>query len=207
MLQARRVPTDDELVAGLKAGGHAALEEMVRRYEARVFSLARGMTRNESDARDVLQDTFLSVFRKIRSFKGRSSLSTWIYRVAVNAALMTIRRRGGRDRSLSLDEYMPQFEATGHLASNWPARTPRADEALLRGELAGQIRAAIQDLPPAYRVVFALREQEGLSTAETARILKITVPSVKTRLHRARLYLRERLRRYLGDTAPRPRPS
>jgi RNA polymerase sigma-70 factor (ECF subfamily) len=201
MQQARASFTDAQLVASLKQGDPSAFEELLKRYETKVYNLVRGLTRNEADAQDALQETFLSVFRKIGSFKEQSSLATWIYRIAVNSALMTIRKRRKREeRSISLDEYMPKFAGNGHRVVELPDWSPTADEVLLNKELAQHLRESIQALDPAYRTVFILRDQEGLSNEEAAAILKISVAAVKSRLHRARLFLRERIKRYWWGT-------
>lgn len=188
--------SDADLVANLRSRDDAAYEELLRRYEARVYSLARSVTRNETDAQDVLQDTFLSVFRKIDLFKERSSLSTWIYRIAMNTALMKIRKRKQDERMIPLDEYMPKYDETGHRVASMPDWPARGDEVLERKELAAYLRESIGRLEPGYRTVFILRDQEGLSTEEVASILDLSVPAVKSRLHRARLFLRERIKRY-----------
>ncbi|HEU4400562.1 MAG TPA: sigma-70 family RNA polymerase sigma factor [Candidatus Polarisedimenticolia bacterium] len=200
MEQAERQPTDSQLVTSFRGGEPAAFEEILRRYEAKVYSLVRGMTRNDADAQDSLQDTFLQVYRNIASFKGESSLSTWIYRIAVNSALMTIRKRRHDEKSVPIDEYMPQFEEGGHRVAVLPDWSPRADDLLLNKELATHLREAIAALDPEYRTVFVLRDQEGLSNEEVATILDLSVPAVKSRLHRARLFLRERIKRYWWGT-------
>jgi RNA polymerase sigma-70 factor (ECF subfamily) len=194
--------TDAELVPLLKAGEPAAFEEILRRYEGKVFSLVRGLTRNDSDAQDALQDTFLSVYQKIGSFKGESSLSTWIYRVAVNAALMKIRKRKQDDRTVPIDEYLPAFDGAGHVVA-LPDGAPLADQVLLNKELAGYLKESIQALPPDDRAIVILRDQEGMSNEEVAAVMGLSVPAIKSRLHRARLYLRARLSRYRQDVRAR----
>jgi len=199
---------DTTLVSQLKAGRESAFEEVLRRYEKKVYSLVRGLTRNDSDAQDALQETFLSVYRKIGTFKEASSLSTWIYRIAVNAALMTIRRRKRHDRTVSIDEHLPEFDGAGHRVMALPDWSPDAAAILLNKELSQYLRESIQALEPGYRTVFILRDQEGLSNEEVAAILKLSVPAVKSRLHRARLFLRERIKEYWwGSRKPRGRFS
>ncbi len=197
--------SDASLVTSLKRGDTAAFEEILRRYERKVFSLARSLTRNDSDAEDALQETFLSVYAKIRSFKEESSLSTWIYRIAANAALMKIRsRRTREEKTVSIDDYMPKYDKSGHRVAAVPDWPPRGDDVLVRRELAGFLRDSIRALEPEYRTVFILRDQEELSNEEVARILRLSVPAVKSRLHRARLFLRERIKRYWYGTEGRP---
>jgi RNA polymerase sigma-70 factor (ECF subfamily) len=193
----RATLSDAQLVARLKGGDEPAFEEILRRYELKVYSLVRGLTRNEDDAQDALQDTFLSVFRSIGRFKEQSSLSTWIYRIAVNSALMKLRRRRQEDKVVSLDEFMPAFDETGHRVAVVPDWHPAVDQLLLNKELGGLLRKWIGELPPEYRTVFLLRDQEGLDNEEVAAVLKLSVAAVKSRLHRARVYLRERAKRYV----------
>ena len=188
--------TDRQLVARLKQGDETAFEEVLRRYELKVYSLTRGVVHNEDDAQDATQETFLSVFRNIGRFKERSTLSTWIYRIAMNAALMKLRKRR-RDRTIvPIDEYMPSFAEDGHRVAVVPDWHPAVDQVLLNKELAGLLRRWIAELAPEYRSVFLLRDQEGLDNEEVAAILKLSVAAVKSRLHRARLYLRERVKKY-----------
>ena len=192
--------TDAELVPALKAGREDAFEEVVRRYRARVYGLARHLTRNDGDAEDVLQETFLSVYRRIGSFREAASLSTWIYRIAANAALMRIRGRKRRDRTVPIEEFLPKFDRDGHRTASLPDWPRRGDEVLLEKELREHLRGSIRLLAPDYRAVLVLRDVEGLSNAETARVLRISVAAVKSRLHRARLFLRERVKAYWHGT-------
>ena len=187
--------SDGALVAPLKSGEADAFEELLRRYEGKVYGLARSITRNESDAQDALQDAFLSIYRKIGSFKEEASLSTWIYRIATNAALMKVRGRRRDERAIPMEDYMPKYDESGHRAAASPDWPPRGDEELLRGELREILNRSIGELPPDYRTVFVLRDQEGLSTQEVAKVLELSVPAVKSRLHRARLFLRERIKK------------
>ncbi len=193
----RSALSDAQLVPLLKAADEAAYEELLRRYETKIFSLARGLTRNDTDAQDVLQEACLSVFKHIKSFKGQSSLSTWIYRITANAALMRLRGRKKDERSVPIDDYLPQFDDTGHRVAALPDWHPAVDEMLLNKELGGLLRRWISELEPDYRLVFVMRDQEGLSNEEVAAALNLSVPAVKSRLHRARLYLRERAKRYV----------
>ena len=193
----RSALSDEQLIPYLKAGDNAAYEEILRRYQTKIFSLARGLTRNEQDAQDVLQEACLSVFRNIARFKGESSLSTWVYRITVNAALMKVRGRKKDEKSVSIDEYMPRFDDTGHRVAVVPDWHPAVDELLLNKELGDLLRLWIRQLAPDYRTVFVMRDQEGLSNEEVAAALDLSVAAVKSRLHRARLYLRERAKRYV----------
>ena len=192
--------SDTALIAPLKSGEADAFEELLRRYEGKVYGLSRSITRNDSDAQDALQETFLSVYRKIGSFKEEASLSTWIYRIATNAALMKVRGRRRDERTIPMEEYVPQYDERGERAIAQPDWPPRGDEEFLRGELRDVLNRSIGELLPDYRTVFVLRDQEGLNTQEVAKVLGLSVSAVKSRLHRARLFLRERIKRYWMDS-------
>ena len=197
--------TETTLVERLRSGDAAALETLMERFGSRVYRLAHGITRNEADAEEVTQDVFLNLFRKIDSFEGRSALGTWIYRVAANQAL--IKRRGKRfELEVALEEQLPTFLADGHregdrawVLADW-SRTP--EEELLAGEAQAVLDRAIESLPDHYRAVLMLRDVEGLPNDEVAEALGESVATVKSRLHRARLALREQLTRFLAPRIP-----
>ncbi len=192
-----------ELVERLRGGDAAALGALMGRYADRVYRLAHGITRNEADAEEVVQDVFLTLFRKIETFEGRAALGSWLYRVTTNAAL--IKRRGKRDKvEVPLEDHLPTFIPDGHRAgdrgyvlTDW-SKTP--EEELLSRETGALLRRAIDDLPDRYRAVLVLRDVEGLSTEEAADALGESVPSVKSRLHRARMALRERVTRFFAPS-------
>jgi RNA polymerase sigma-70 factor (ECF subfamily) len=186
------------LIERLRGGDPGALESLIERYSDRVYRLAHGITRNRSDAEEVVQDVFLTLFRKIDSFEGRSALGTWIYRVAANAAL--VKRRGKRaEVEVPLEGLLPTFLPDGHregdrpfLLADW-SQNPETE--LLTGETRATLDRALDGLPDHYRAVLVLRDVEGLSTEETAEALGESVGAVKTRLHRARMAMREQLTR------------
>jgi RNA polymerase sigma-70 factor (ECF subfamily) len=192
---------DLALVERLRAGDAAALETLMERYASRVYRLAHGITRNEADAEEVVQDVFLTLFRKIHTFEGWAALGSWIYRVTTNAAL--IKRRGQRtEREVSLDSQLPTFLPYRHragdrdfLLADW-SQTPEAD--LLSRETRAILERAIDGLPDQYRNVLVLRDVEGLSNGEVAEAVGDSMAAVKSRLHRARMVLREELTRHLG---------
>jgi RNA polymerase sigma-70 factor (ECF subfamily) len=199
-------PTLDDaaLVERLRAGDAAALEPLMARYGARLYRVALGITRSHPEAEEVVQDAFLTCVRKIHMFEGRSALGTWLYRVTANAALLRCRARRA-DRSTSLDEHLPAFEADGHrtgerawLLADWSALP---DESLLAGERRRIVEECIERLPASYRAVLVLRDVEALSNEEVAAALDESVAAVKSRLHRARMALRELLTRRLGPDA------
>ncbi|MBI2114189.1 MAG: sigma-70 family RNA polymerase sigma factor [candidate division NC10 bacterium] len=203
--QSPAVPADDLLVAGLRAGDPEAVESLLARYEARIYRLALGITRNSADAEEVCQDVFLNVFRNIEGFEGKSSLGTWIYRIATNAALMKVR---GKSRSLEVpwDEVLPRFSQEGSHLTPVPDWSKDPEAALLQTELRTVLGQALEDLPGEYRAVVLLRDVEGLPTDEAANALGLTVPALKARLHRGRLFLRGRLGEY-AETHGRPTPK
>jgi RNA polymerase sigma-70 factor (ECF subfamily) len=188
-------PSDETLAARTAAGDDSAFEALVARYQRRVFRLACRLT-SETDAPDVLQETFLQTYRHLPSFRGESQFGTWLYRIATNAALMH-RRASARRSAESLDVFLPRFDAEGkHTAT--PAElqvASRADELLDREFLARKAHEVIARLPDLYRDAFVLRDLEEMSTADVARALDIEPASVRQRVHRARLMLRG----YLSD--------
>jgi RNA polymerase sigma-70 factor (ECF subfamily) len=191
-------PSDETLAARAAAGDEHAFEEIVARYQARVFRLAWRLTGNDSDAKDVLQETFLRAYRGLGSFQGRSRFGTWLYRIATNAAL-THRRTRSRRRAEPLDSYLPRFDGTGtHVAT--PAElqvAARAEEALDRRALAEKAMAGLERLPEHYRRALVLRDLEEMPTDQVAEVLGLRPATVRQRVHRARLMLRG----YLGELA------
>jgi RNA polymerase sigma-70 factor, ECF subfamily len=176
------------LVAGLQAGADEAYETLVRTYGGRLLGVARRILHREEDARDALQDAFVSAFRAIGTFDGGSRLITWLHRITVNASLMKLRRTRRRPE-VALEELLPVFDSDARHAlevQDWND----AERAILRGEARSQVRACIERLPIGYRSVLILRDVEELSTEETARALGLAEGAVKTRLHRARQALR-----------------
>jgi RNA polymerase sigma-70 factor (ECF subfamily) len=199
-------PSEGILIARLRARDAGALEILMQRHSSRVFRVAFGITRNEADAEEVVQDVFLSLFEKIGSFEERASLSTWLYRVTTNAALL--RRRGKRrELEVSLEDQLPTFRDDGHragersfLLADWSST---AEAGLASGETQARVRRAIDLLPPHYRAVVMLRDIEELSNEEIAEILAEPVSAVKSRLHRARMALREQLTRAMVSSGAR----
>ena len=185
----------------VRRGESEAAFELVRRYEGKIFRLAQHITQNREDAEDVLQETFMKAYEHLDQFKGDSKFYTWIVRIAVNQALMKLRRRK-TDKSVSLDEQIDTGEDT--ITREIAAWGEDPEQRFSRVELGGILESAIEGLEPLYRSVFVLRDIEELSTEETAEALELSVPAVKSRLLRARLQLRERLTRYFkrkGDDA------
>ena len=189
------------LVAQSREGDTAAFGELVRRYEGKIFRLAQHVTQNREDAEDVLQETFMKAYEHLDQFQGNSKFYTWIVRIAVNQALMKLRRRK-TDKSVSLDETIDTGEDT--MVREIAAWDEDPEQRFSRDELGGILDTAVQSLEPPYRSVFMLRDVDELSTEETAEALGLSVPAVKSRLLRARLQLGEKLTRYFkrkGDDA------
>lgn len=191
--------TDDALVRLAQERDTRAFDELVSRYRDRVYRLAFKILRHEEDAADALQDAFLSAYRGLKNFKSESTFSTWLYRVATNASLMKYRKR--RDDHVSLEQsqsYLPDPEPLA--IPDW-SRQPL--EELLDSETRQVMEEGLRRLPEDLRTVFVLRDEDGHSNAEVAEMLDLTVAAVKSRLHRARIALRDRLDRYFQDRMTR----
>jgi len=183
---------ESALVAQAKAGDQNAFAELVNRYERKIYRLAKNITRNDEDAEDVLQDAFLKAYTHLDNFKGDSKFYTWIVRIAVNEALMRLRKRK-TDRSVPLDEPVELGEET--VQREIAVWEDNPEQQYSQEEWRKILDEAVDSLKPDFRTVFVLRDIEELSTEETAETLGISVPAVKSRLLRARLALRERLTR------------
>ena len=189
---------ESTLVAQAKAGDARAFEELVSRYERKIFRLAMNITQNKEDAEDVMQEAFLKSYSHLKDFQGNSRFYTWLVRIAVNESLMKLRKRK-TTAAVSLDE---PIESDGNFipreVASWD---PSPEERYAQTELREILERAVQALPPIFRTVFILRDLDHLSTEETAEALEISVPAVKSRLLRARLQLREDLTKYFkrGD--------
>ncbi len=181
------------LVAQAQQGGVEAFTELVNRYESNIFRLARHITQNPEDAEDVLQETFLKAYEHLVDFQGNSKFYTWLVRIAVNQSLMKLRKRKN-DASVSLDE--PFDTGEENLTREIAVWDPNPELLYSREEMRAILERAVASLPPAFRAVFALRDIEELSTEETAAMLNLSIPAVKSRLLRARLRLREKLTRF-----------
>jgi len=189
-----QVVKDDEpvLVAAAKAGDIPAFETLVNRYERKIFRLTQNITQNREDAEDTMQESFLKAFEHLSEFEGNSRFYTWLVRIAVNQALMKLRKR--RPNQVSLDEEVDTGEELVQRdVEDWG---PSPEDRYEQAELSGILSSVISDLDPAFRIVFQLRDIEELSTEETAQMLGLSVPAVKSRLLRARLKLRQKLNRY-----------
>lgn len=198
---------DAELVRQAKAGDLGAFESLVIRQEGRVYTLARRITGNDQDAEDVTQQAFLSAVENLDGFRGEASFSTWLLRIATHAALKVLRKRNGLP-TVSLEENTEAQDGYDKVAhpeyiADW-RESP--EELVRRNETARLIDGALEELDDKHRLIFLLRDVEGLSVKETAEALGLSEANVKVRLLRARLQLRERLTRAFGDPARRVEP-
>jgi RNA polymerase sigma-70 factor (ECF subfamily) len=189
---------DFELIRAINSGQYDRFPDLVKRYEQKLYNFCLRMCRDPADAEDTVQETFLNVFRYLKDFRYETKFKNWLYRIAASTCIK--RRRKSKfapERELSLDEFYPQEESEpADQVPNW-ALMPL--DKLLNHELLDQINQAIFSLPEKYRLVIVLRDIEGFSTAETSQILKVSPANVKVRLHRARLFLRDRLEGYFKN--------
>ena len=190
---------DVQLVARLKRRDRCALEDMIQLHGAKMYGVALQFMRNEYDAREAMQDALVSVWNKIGSFEGKSAFTSWLYRVTANAALMALRKKKRHENDVSLDTATDNDDELPPPALQLSDDGPLPDKVALTGELGEQVRAAIDQLPEPYRVVVLLRDVEELSMSEVMEATGLSEPALKSRLHRARLALREALLPYLKD--------
>lgn len=188
--------TDVEVVNEFKAGAVEAFEEIIARYESKVMSLALRFTRNQEDAEEVMQDVFTTVYRKIDGFRGQSAFSSWLYRIVVNAAFMKLRKRK-QNQTVAMDDLSPAIKQ--YCIDKDCLNGSYTQNIAVSHEMQAVIQNAVNRLPDQYRAVFVLRDVDGLSNQETGEILNLSIPAVKSRLHRSRIMLRKKLQRYYED--------
>ena len=189
---------DFELIQAINSGQFDRFPELVKRYEQKLYNFSLRMCRDAADAEDTVQETFLNVFRYLKNFRYETKFKNWLYRVAASTCIKKRRKsKFAPERELSLDEFFPQDEA--EIPDQVPKWALRPLDKLLNDELLDQINEAIFTLPEKYRLVIVLRDIEGFSTAETAQILNLSDANVKVRLHRARLFLRDKLKGYFEN--------
>jgi RNA polymerase sigma-70 factor, ECF subfamily len=196
----KNVP-DTMLVKQFRKGSIEAFEEIVTRYESKVFNLALRFTRNQEDAEEVLQDVFATIYNKIDGFQGKSAFSSWLYRIVVNAAFMKLRKRK-QQQTVSLEDLSPVVKQ--NYIDQDATFGLRSDTISMNREMRDTLQGAINRLPDQYRAVFVLRDVDGLSNQEVGEILQLSIPAVKSRLHRSRLMLRKKLVRYWSDYRGKP---
>ena len=192
-----RVDQDQALVEGLRRGEPQAMEQLVETYANRVYRLTIRITGSREDAEEATQDALWTAGRKIDTFKGESAFGSWLYRIAANAAYMKLRRRKAKAREIAIEEVLPALDDGGLHFEPMDDWSPRVDDQALTGELREILDTAIAELPPDYRTALVLHDVEGMSNPDVAETLGISLPAVKSRVHRSRLFLRKRLSDYM----------
>ncbi|MGD9364534.1 MAG: sigma-70 family RNA polymerase sigma factor [Desulfobacteraceae bacterium] len=195
----KRVDSDFELIQAIQAGNIERFPELVQRYEGALYNFGLKMCGETQDAEDVVQDTFLNVFRYLKGFRHETKFKNWLYRIATSNCIKKRRKsKFAPDRELSLDEFLPHDETA--VERQVPAWASLPLEQVLNDELSRTLKKAILELPEKYRVVLVLRDIEGFSTDESAHILNLSSSNIKVRLHRARLFLRDKLKTYYKES-------
>ena len=197
------IDCDADLLEVLRRRDATAAERLVSMFGDRVYRLAIGITGNRQDAEEAVQDAFWSVIHKIETFRGDAALGSWIYRITANAAYHKRRSGARRRHEISLDEILPTFHEDGRHADPIVDWSTELDDPAVQTELRRALTSALEELPDHYRAVIILHDVEGLSMAEVADCLNITVPTAKARAHRARLLLRQRLGEFMSGAPSR----
>lgn len=192
-----RVDVDGDLVEALRREDPDAAERLVERYGDRVYRLAMRITGLKEDAEEAAQDALWTIARKVNMFKGESAFGSWIYRITANAAYQKLRTRRQKAAEIALDDVLPSLDGDGRHFEPMDDWSNRVDEQALQGELRGVLQRAIDGLPADYRTALVLHDVEGLSNPDIAETLGISLPAVKSRVHRSRLFVRKQLAEYL----------
>lgn len=192
-----RTDPDQALLDALRRSDPRAPEMLVEAYGDRVYRLALRITGSREDAEEAAQDALWTVARKIDSFKGESAFGSWLYRIAANAAYQKVRSRKAKSRELALETILPAIDEDGRHFEPMDDWSRRVDDHAVQSELRQVLERAIESLPPDYRTALVLHDVEGLSNPDIAEALGISLPAVKSRVHRSRLYLRQRLTEYM----------
>jgi len=196
-LSVEQEPEDQAILERFRTGDGEAVGDLADRYASRLYNFGLRMCGNSEDAQDMVQDTFLNVIKYLKGFRRETKLKNWLFRLAASVCLKKRRGKNDLDRELSLDTLRPSYKQG--LLPDIPDWSQNPVEDLLNDELRAYLAAAISELPPNYRIVFNLRELEGFSTAEAGEMLDLTPQAVKTRLHRARAFLRKELDGYYQE--------
>jgi len=191
---------DEELVRRIRAGDSSQFELLAARYASKIYGLAMRLMRNPSDAKDAVQDTFLLVYTKLDGFRSESAFGTWLYKVALNSIYMKLRQRK-RAAEDNIEDHLPKFDGQGTMQGMVRTFGEDPEREAIRQQSTAAVREAIDRLPAEYRVVLVARDIDDLSSEETAEALGLTVAAVKSRLHRARLFLRQQLENKFGKNA------
>ncbi len=189
---------EEQLVKDLQAGKTESFERLATLFQKKIYALSFNLTRNAMDSEDVTQEVLLTLFKKIHTFQGKSAFSSWVYRITLNATYMKLRSRK-KDQSISIEELLPSFNGSGFQQEKLQDWSENTESLLFDNETRETIQKAVDLLPDKEKVVFLLRDVEGLSTEKVSEILELTIPAVKSRLHRARLFLRKKLANYFEE--------
>ena len=189
---------EEQLVKDLQAGKTESFERLATLFQKKIYALSFNLTRNAMDSEDVTQEVLLTLFKKIHTFQGKSAFSSWVYRITLNATYMKLRSRK-RDQSISIEELLPSFNGSGFQQEKIQDWSENTESLLFDNETRETIQKAVDLLPEKEKIVFLLRDVEGLSTEKVGEVLELTVPAVKSRLHRARLFLRKKLADYFEE--------
>lgn len=194
-------PDDEDrlLVKRVKAGDQQAFESLYRRYVSTVYRQASKLVGNAEEAEEIVQEVFLTIYQKAKTFRGDSAFSTWLYRLTLNTALMKLRRRK-RSKEIALDDYLPRYQEDGHHLRPVVDWSQNPEGHLGTAEVQRTLQEALDQLPPVDKAVVVLSDLDGLANREIGKALGLTVPAVKSRLHRARLFLRGKLAVSLGHS-------
>ncbi len=189
---------EEQLVKDLQAGKTESFERLATLFQKKIYALSFNLTRNAMDSEDVTQEVLLTLFKKIHTFQGKSAFSSWVYRITLNATYMKLRSRK-KDQSISIEELLPSFNGSGFQQEKIQDWSENTESLLFDNETRETIQKAVDLLPEKEKIVFLLRDVEGLPTEKVGEILELTVPAVKSRLHRARLFLRKKLANYFEE--------
>jgi RNA polymerase sigma-70 factor, ECF subfamily len=197
VMDSTKVDSDAALVEALRREDPEAPELLVETYGDRVYRLALRITGSNEDAEEVAQDALWTAARKISTFKGEAAFGSWLYRIAANAAYQKLRARKAKAPEIAMDDVLPAFDDAGRHFEPMADWSERVDEQALQGELRRVLGAAIDELPPDYRTALVMHDVEGLSNPDIAEALGISLPAVKSRVHRSRLFVRKQLAEYM----------
>ena len=189
---------EEDLVRKFQGGDLEAFDKLAQIYQKKIYGLSFNLTRNQMDAQDVAQEVLLTIYRKIHTFQGKSAFSSWVYRVTLNATYMKLRSKK-KEPKISIEDMLPSFNSSGYQQEKIQDWSENTESLLFSNETKSVIKKAVDQLPEKEKVVFMLRDVEGLSTEKVGEILELTIPAVKSRLHRARLFLRKKLSGYFDE--------
>jgi RNA polymerase sigma-70 factor (ECF subfamily) len=189
---------EEDLVRKFQGGDLEAFNKLAEIYQKKIYGLSFNLTRHQMDAQDVTQEVLLTIYRKIHTFQGKSAFSSWVYRVTLNATYMKLRSKK-KDPKISIEDMLPSFNSSGYQQEKIQDWSENTESLLFTNETKSVIKKAVDQLPEKEKVVFMLRDVEGLSTEKVGEILDLTIPAVKSRLHRARLFLRKKLSGYFDE--------